>query len=1279
MLVRRLRALAAASVIAALVLVTADPAGAAPEPRRELSTVTFQALRDAVGALRTETPEPSFPPGRFTPAEPEWDGESGVADAGDPRLRALVVDIADLAEDAEVRDAAEAALAAGTAQAIEEFLVSGEDAAKAKAAARKSKTAKDNKAKITAMAGTGGPIFNAEVQRVLKGTDYDRESFLIYGADLARARDEKVTADAKTRADQLRARVQVLAGLPDSEVARAAQAALAAGDAAITEFLNTGYAAAAKKDAEAREQYLKDQREKEEAAEELSELAKKAARASTARRNLLVAHGDGVRALQRSSNALTSAATEARKAEQILAANTAGNNHPADAYNAVKAEVARQVGYAEQATLSAKQAAARATTEANILVETGLTYGVEWGVIAQGMAEAAEAAQGAATTARHAIDATAATGAARNAEEKAKAHAEKATKWRLYAQEHAKAAAALAKAAKKQADAAKEAAARTKAARADAEAAEARAWAAAKRTRDQRIIAENEAAKAAAARARAEQERAIAASARARAEQQAAVARSARGQATHLAGVARTARQRAEAHELLSSEALGRAQTAESNAASARQRAEAADRESRTADAKAAAMEAWAAQQAGGQDAAAARDAASQARGEASTARGAATGARSAANTATGAAASARSAANEATAAAARARAAAQEAEAAAARANVAASNAEREAATTHNEAMRSNAAAAEATAQQAKAAEAARTAVRLAEEAAQEAALAFRAAGRTKAESDAAAAEAVSAATQAAASVRASDAARRTAAGIAEPANTAIALVAPFTSNDLSVDFVIEVAEQAQKVGEEQAQAAETRAAEAVAAAQSAAAAAERANDQVKPAYQAAAAAAQSAADAARSAADAQKAAAAAAVDGAAARAAGARANQADAQARQDAILARQAANAANNDAAIAGRAASAAENDAAAARGAASAAEADAVAARNAASAAEADAAKAETAATNAKKNADAATEAAKNALAHAIEAQKAYERAEARQREADRKAREEAANGKGGSDLSPVEEELLCGEDPACVEEYRNNLSAADKGVLDFLKENGADILIGLIGLDDIKACFTEGDVEACLWTFIGFVPFGKLAGVLKAFAKLVPKVGKFIEALGDAKKWLKEAGKKLDACKINLDDIVDGAGGGGSAAFGAGGGGAGTPANPNCPYAALEEITKNRKVVDAVRNVVAGTGQKRMRPDGSQQEVYRADEKTGKVRTKWRCSFEFEVPGTAGNDFRLLVNRWGDVGWTNKHYGNIQPTGIKVPASELANLMAALPRPLPPASERDPANC
>jgi len=591
----------------------------------------------------------------------------------------------------------------------------------------------------------------------------------------------------------------------------------------------------------------------------------------------------------------------------------------------------------------------------------------------------------------------------------------------------------------------------------------------------------------------------------------------------------------------------------------------------------------------------------------------------------------------------------------------VAASNAEREAATTHHEATVANVAAAEATEAQVKAAEHARNARALADDAAHEAAQAFRAAERTKAEAEAANAEAVSAATQATTAVRASYAARQSAAGIADPANTAISIVAPFTGTDLEADFVAEVAEQARKVGAEQAQAAAARAAEAIAAAEAAARAAAVADEQVKPAYEAAAAAARSAADAAGSAAEAQTAAAEAAIDGAEARAAGARASQADAQAREDAILARQAANAASNHAAIAGRAASAAEADAAAARSAASAAEADAAAARDSASAAEADATRAETAAANAQKHAEAAATAAKNALQHARDAQQAFERAEAAERAAElerqRQKADQIGNTKGA--LTPTEIEVLCGNDAEtakCVEEYENNLESAAAGIVEFLQEHGADFLAEFINVDDIKACFTEGDIGACIWTLIGLIPWAKIGSAIKALGRMIPKIGGFLDKINDARKGLDDVAEALLSCPIEFPEIPEfspGSGGGGSAVSGFV-----VMADKKKPKA-CPVIPKG--VTFEIKGLFMGRGNPR-RDDNGVHKKWRGDtdiqnpDKPGQYRKvteaekdKWGGSWEYDVPGAVlPGRTRLLVNCKNGkcvYGWTDSHYWKI----------------------------------
>ncbi|WP_249228041.1 polymorphic toxin-type HINT domain-containing protein [Kutzneria sp. CA-103260] len=1104
------RAVGAALALAVLAgVVQAAPATAA----------TAAPVRPA--ATSDESPARPMPPELYH----EWDGKDGLPPlTSDPRLRQIVVDNAELDPDQEVRDAAKAALDANTNDAIMAYLNGGQDTARAKADARRAEAARQDRAAIEPLRGTGGPYLRAEVDRVLAGTDADRAQFVAYGRAIAEQRDAQATQDEKTRLDQNRARVQALVAAGGPAVSKAAQAALAGGDAAVAEFLKTGYLTAAKADADAREQELKDQEERDKAADALSDLAKKAARASAARQQLMVAHGNGVRALEQASNALVLAGAEARKAAQILAANTAGGQHPADSFDVVKAEVARQLGYARTAAGQAAQAATAAKAQADVLVDTGLTYGTQWAQMAQGMADAAQAAVSASETAQHAIDATAYTDQARNAQEQAERHAAEAAAWRQHAEEHARAAASIAAAAQAQADAAKDAAARTKQARQVAEAARDRALAAAQRTRDARITAENEAAKAAAARQVAQQEQANAASARARAEQQAAVAKSARGEADRYAGIAAAARKDAETQDGIAGQAETNATNEEHNAAAARDRAFAAERNQQASEARAQALEAAAAAARGTANEQPARDAANQARSDATTAMSAAVGARGAANTATGAAVGARSAATDATRAAARARAAAQQAAAAAARANAAANKAEAEAAATHAAALQANAAAADATANEAQAAEAARAAVRLAEQAAAEAVESLRSAERTRAEADAAATEAVSAATQANLAVQASTAARASSQAITDPANTAITVAAPFAGSDVDADFVILVANQAKSVGAEQAKAAQDRANEALDAANKAADAAAKAAAEVKPAFDAAAAAAKSSADAARSAAQAQQAAADAAVDGAAARAAAAKANDADAQAHADAVRARQAANNASNDAAIAGRSASAAESDAAAARSTAAAAEADAAAARGAADQAEADATKANAAADSAQKHADAVAEAAKNARDSAVQAQQAADRAEEAARKAEEANRRDQVNQGDAkqADLTPDEEQLLLqAGGPDLLKQYKDGLAEANKGILDFIKENGADVLLELIGVKDAERCFGEGDIIGCLWTVVNvgslLIAIGKIPAVSKAIGRVAEGLAKFLDGTSAGRKLLERLNK------------------------------------------------------------------------------------------------------------------------------------------------------------------
>ncbi|MFD8994022.1 Hint domain-containing protein [Streptomyces abikoensis] len=1138
------------------------------------SVSATQALA-ALDRLAASLPKPAVAP---APApRTELDKLSAERD------RQLVQDFAEFDPEEEVREAAKKALESSDPNAIREFLAHGEAEARQRAKEKKDGADVKNRAEIEKLRGTGGPFFNAEVERVLgpKATAKDRADFLAFGAAIAKQRDEADKQNAAKRAEENRKRVEMLVASGGPEVKKAAQAALdTKDDAKIAEFLDKGYLVAAQKDADARAAAEKAQKEAEEAARKLRELAEKAARAAEARTKLIAAHGDAVKALKNASNAMTQASAAARQADRMLSADRAGKK--LSSYDDVKTEVARQVENAGTAAKQAQVAAAQAKVQADVLVETGLTYGTQWSEVASGIAAAADAAVKASETAQHAVDATEADAKGLNAKNQAELHEQQAKMWRANAEQHAATAAKLAEAADKQAKIAADAASRARTARIAAEQAEKEAWEHAKKTREarqeaerqakiaaeQRAIAERERDLAAAARARAEHERDVAAAARARAEAEARTASAARAEAQAAAATAASARADAEKQEGIAATAdenargmETKAREAWANARTARMKADADKAKAQAHISMAAAtqgtaysVQAQTAAAVARVDAETSSAAADQAQGAADTASGAAIRARAAATEAAGAAARARAAAAEATAHAARANEAANKAEAAAAAANAAANRAEAEAAITHAAATRANVKAAEATAQEARAGVAAHEAARLAGLAAIEAKNALQAANRTKDEAEGATREAAMARLQAGIAVQASTAAKASAAGIADPANTAIELTAPFVGKDLDADFATEVATAAQEIGEEQVTSAQAKATEAVKAAEAAEAAAKSANAQVAPAFKAAADAARSSANATRSMAAAMRSAAEAAVDGAKARAAAARANQADAQAQADAKAAREAANQAYADAAAARQAANDAEAEAARARGAAAEAEQHAAAASSAADLAESEASTAQAAADQAAKDAEAAGRLADSAESHAKSAKEAADHAldyakkadsEAKQAQAEKDERDRQARAKAVDEaaekgnlpaLTDTEKEILrkAGYDP---EEYERLRQLANKSFEDFLLEIGGEVIKGLIDWEDVQKCYKEGNIEACFWALVNNIPWTKALRVAEKlpdivkFVKRLMGIGKMLDESARAKKFIKEANEAIEKAKKEADKITD----------------------------------------------------------------------------------------------------------------------------------------------------
>ncbi|MET9865718.1 hypothetical protein ABZZ16_05815, partial [Streptomyces sp. NPDC006386] len=486
---------------------------------KAVSTVMALAVLGGVaGEARAVTPERPGDRIELTrilaalpkPATDPAPARSALDEAAEDRDRQLVEDFAEFDEEEEVREAARKALESTDPNAIRDFLERGEAEARQRAKDKRDAADVANRKQIEALRGTGGPFFNAEVERVLKGTARDRADFLAFGAEIARQRDKATEQNDKERAAENRKRVEMLVAVGGPEVKRAAQAALATGDdKVIADFLEKGYLVAAQKDADDRAAHEKAQKEALEAAERLRELAEKAATAAEARTKLIAAHGKAVKELKTASNAMSAAASQSREADRMLAADRAGKR--LSDYGPVKTEIARQVGIAEDAAKQAQVAAGQAKVQAGVLVETGLTHGVQWAEVASGIEAAADAAAKAAATAQQAVEATAADAAGLNSKNQAELHARQAAKWRENAEEHAKAAARLAEAAAKQAKIAADAAAKSRQARIEAEHAEKQAWDHAQKTRAARIEAQRQAKIAAEQRAIAERERDLAA------------------------------------------------------------------------------------------------------------------------------------------------------------------------------------------------------------------------------------------------------------------------------------------------------------------------------------------------------------------------------------------------------------------------------------------------------------------------------------------------------------------------------------------------------------------------------------------------------------------------------------------------------------------------------------------------------------------------------------------------------------------------------------------------
>jgi hypothetical protein len=829
------------------------------------------------------------------------------------------------------------------------------------------------------------------------------------------------------------------------------------------------------------------------------------------RKQIVTAEAAASKETRIATDAMTEAVRQAWLADQILywqkywAAHKDALDYPKAAVftkatadlNAAKATAAKQVTLADAAATRAKTAADSAGTQqtkawaiadaARLPRGRGLLYAQQSVQVAKASSAATQAAAKATLTASNAAKATVADSQTLLALAKTQTHALN-TEFRKTAALEAKAQAkAAAESAAKLAAEAAVNAATAKTARTTAEKAEQTAKDQAAEAKRQRGIAEAE-------KATAERERDTAASERAKAG-------AAEGRARGEQDKARQARTDAETAGSTASEKLAAAEDAELRAYTSRNQAVKAEHEKNATASRAASLESAAAAAEGTEAAAETRQAATESRSAATEAAGAATRARSAADEATTAAVNARAAATRAEGAAKRSRSAADAAQSAYTKAHAAAATA--------------HAAAAEAIDAAAAAKENAKKADAEAKKAQAAAVTARKEATAAVAEAAKTAAWSAKTAGYALATAQYAQAARDAATAVTKAADEAITIGSPYRESDTSAAYAVLIGQTSKTLAEQQATAAKAKSDEAKKAAAQAKALADKAAGDAKIALQAAADAADYAVQAVNSAAAANASAAAAATDAAAAKKADANAQKYDEQAGTDAFYANFAANDAES-------AAAQADNDA-------TEAEKDASSARSAATSAEQDASAADSTATKAESDATAAESAASNAQTYADQADKAATRAEAEEREQEKQEREEVV-ASGGSTaeyvLTKDEEAALlaeCGQQ--CVDQYREAMTAANQDVIDWVKANGGAILLDLIGVKDAKKCFSDPDVESCLWTAINGVSIVTLIGKAPAVAKAVLRVStgivKFFEGASKARKTLKALKVIIDA--------------------------------------------------------------------------------------------------------------------------------------------------------------
>ncbi|OLE27190.1 MAG: hypothetical protein AUG49_06010 [Catenulispora sp. 13_1_20CM_3_70_7] len=107
---------------------------------------------------------------------------------------------------------------------------------------------------------------------------------------------------------------------------------------------------------------------------------------------------------------------------------------------------------------------------------------------------------------------------------------------------------------------------------------------------------------------------------------------------------------------------------------------------------------------------------------------------------------------------------------------------------------------------------------------------------------------------------------------------------------------------------------------------------------------------------------------------------------------------------------------------------------------------------------------------------------------------------------------------------------MDQYQADLTLVGTDLTTFIAQNGGQLLLDVIGVDDVEKCFGDGDVEGCLWSVgdavtlaLPVLKLWEVPEIMAKIAEIAPKVAKFLDDVRKAKKDLQRLRDLIEAEK------------------------------------------------------------------------------------------------------------------------------------------------------------